>query len=69
MMAELRGDAESRGNWYKTMREVGAFSPDDILALEDMPKVPGGDTRYASLNYVPLEDFKQLSLNRNGGEN
>nr|WP_312578379.1 phage portal protein [Sedimentibacter sp.] len=68
MMAELRGDTASRGTWYKTMREVGAFSPDDILALEDMPKVQGGDTRYASLNYVPLEDFKELSKNRNGGE-
>ena len=68
MMAELRGDTASRGTWYKTMREVGAFSADDILALEDMPMVPGGDTRYASLNYVPLEDFKQLSQNRNGGE-
>jgi HK97 family phage portal protein len=67
MMAELRGDTASRGTWYKTMREVGAFSPDDILALEDMPKVPGGDTRYASLNYVPLEDFKELSKSRNGG--
>ncbi len=68
MMAELRGDTASRGTWYKTMREVGAFSPDDILSLEDMPKVQGGDTRYASLNYVPLEDFKELSRNRNGGE-
>jgi HK97 family phage portal protein len=68
MMAELRGDTASRGTWYKTMREVGAFSPDDILALEDMPQVPGGETRYASLNFVPLEDFKELSKNRNGGE-
>ncbi|MEL7568945.1 MAG: phage portal protein [Eubacteriaceae bacterium] len=68
MMAELRGDSASRGTWYKTMREVGAFSPDDILALEDMPSVPGGDTRYASLNYIPLELFKELSVNRNGGE-
>lgn len=69
MMAELRGDSASRGTWYKTMREVGAFSPDDILALEDMPSVPGGDTRYASLNYIPLELFKELSVNRNGGGN
>jgi HK97 family phage portal protein len=69
MMAELRGDTASRGTWYKTMRELGAFSPDDILGLEDMPSVPGGNTRYASLNYVPLEDFKELSKNRNGGGN
>ncbi len=69
MMAELRGDTASRGTWYKTMRETSAFSANDILALEDMPKVEGGDTRYASLNYIPLEDFKELSRNRNGGEN
>ena len=37
MMAELRGDTAARGTWYKTMRDVGAFSVNDILALEDMP--------------------------------
>lgn len=57
MMAELRGDTASRKEWYKAMREAGAFSVNDILRLEDMPDVPGGDTRYASLNYYPLEDW------------
>lgn len=71
MMAELKGDTSARAVWYRVMRETGAFSPNDILALEDMPKVEGGDSRYASLNYVPLEDFKALSLARNmkGGDN
>lgn len=69
MMAELRGDVNSRGSWYKTMREVGVFSPNDILALEDMPPVRGGESRYASLNYVPLERFDELSQKRaEGGE-
>ena len=71
MMAELRGDFSSRGAWYKSMREIGAYSVNDILELEDRPVVPGGDIRYASLNYVPLENFAELSLNRNsknGGE-
>lgn len=70
--AELRGDFSSRGSWYKNMREVGAFSVDDILAFEDMPPVPGGDVRLASLNYVPLDEFRELSKNRNkakGGDN
>jgi HK97 family phage portal protein len=67
MMAELRGDFATRGAWYKNMREVGAFSVDDILGLEDQPKVPGGDVRLASLNFVPLEDFKRLSDQRNEG--
>lgn len=68
MMAELRGDFASRGEWYKKMREIGAYSVNDILALEDMPSVPGGNTRYASLNYVPLEYFEDLSINRNNGK-
>lgn len=74
IMAELRGDFNSRGTWYKNMRENGAFSVNNILELEDMPDVPGGDAHYASLNYVPLEDWPELSRKRaekgagNGGD-
>lgn len=67
MMAELRGDFTSRSNWYKAMREIGVFSVNDIRALEDMPNVDGGDDRYASLNYVPLSIWRELSINRNEG--
>lgn len=72
MMAELKGDTSSRANWYRTMTEVSAFSPDDILALEDLPPVPGGQHRRASLNYVPLDLWAELSVERNtkqGGSN
>lgn len=61
MMAELRGDTNARGGWYKDMVEIGAFSVNDIMALEDRPDVPGGDERRASLNYVPLRDWPELS--------
>lgn len=64
LMSELRGDSAARADWYKAMREVGAFSANDIRALEDMEDIPGGDTYYASLNYVPLEDFRELSTTR-----
>lgn len=67
MMAELRGDTATRAAWYRTGREIGYFSVNDICDLEDTPRVPGGDTRNASLNYVPLEMFGELSRNRNGG--
>lgn len=67
LMAELRGDSKSRAAWHQTMREIGVFSPNDIRALEDMPDVDGGDTRYASLNYIPLEDFSELSRQRAAG--
>lgn len=68
MMAELRGDTNTRAAWYKVAREIGVYSVNDICDLEDIPRVPGGDTRNDSLNYVPLEDFRELSRNRNGGE-
>lgn len=72
MMAELKGDYKSRGEWYKVMHQVGAFSPNDILELEDMPATEGGDVHSASLNYVPLHRFEELSekraqSNRGGG--
>ncbi len=61
MMAELRGDTASRGAWLRTMRELGVFSVNDIRDLEDMMDVEGGDERYASLNYVPLSSWRELS--------
>ena len=69
MDAALRGDTASRASFYKIMREIGGYSVDDIMALEDRPDVPGGNTRQASLNFVPLEWFEVLSLLRNGGKN
>lgn len=69
MDAALRGDTESRANYYKAMHEIGAYSVNDIRAKEDEPNIPGGDVHLASLNYVPLEDFQRLSDQRNGGKN
>lgn len=72
MMAELRADSATRAEWYQKMRELGAYSVNDIRRLEDEPDVDGGDTRLASLNYIPLEDFTELSRLRaekyRGGE-
>ena len=64
LMNELRGDFQSRGTWYQTMRDNGSFSVNDIRELEDMPDVDGGDEHYASLNYVPLQDWRELSRER-----
>lgn len=67
MMAELKGDTASRAAWYRTMSELSVFCPDDICALEDIPNVPGGHLRRASLNYVPLDQWEELSRLRNSG--
>lgn len=57
----LRGDTAAQAAWYKAMRETGAYSVDDIRALEDLAAIPGGGSRQASLNYVPLEMWAELS--------
>ena len=67
MMAVLRGDMAARATWYQTMLQEGPYSVNDVRQLEDLPDVPGGDQRRASLNYVPLEDFKRLSEQKKGG--
>jgi HK97 family phage portal protein len=68
----LRGDSAAQAAWYRTMRELGVYSPDDICELEDRPPVPGGKSRYASLNHIPLELWEALSIlraeNKGGGE-
>lgn len=61
----LRGDTAARATFYRTMHDIGAYSVNDILALEDKADVPGGDVRLASLNYVPLDKFEELSMARN----
>ena len=67
MMAVLRSDSQSRAAYYKSLWETGVYSVNDIRRLEDMPSVDGGDDHMASLNYVPLSLWRELSLNRNGG--
>lgn len=66
MMAELRGDTSARGRWYQVMLQEGPFSVNDVLALEDLPDIPGGDEHRASLNYVPLSLWPELSRLRAG---
>ena len=60
----LRGDTASQAAWYKAMLEEGPYSVNDVRALEDLEAVPGGDSRRASLNYVPLEAWDELSRKR-----
>lgn len=68
IMALLRGNPTARSSYYTAMRNLGAYSVNDILALEDLPGVEGGDDHAASLNYVPLKDWAALSVKRaNGG--
>jgi HK97 family phage portal protein len=54
--AILRMDPDTRSNWYKSLRELGAISPNEIRALEDMDSLgPDGDLYLVPLNMQTLE--------------
>lgn len=50
----LRGDSAARGLFYRIMREVGAFSANDIRRLENRPPIEDGDQYLQPLNLAPL---------------
>lgn len=50
----LRADSAGRAAFYRTMSDLGAFSINDILELEDRPPVDGGDAHLVQLNRAPL---------------
>lgn len=52
----LRGDTAARSEFYRVMREVGAFSANDIRELEDMPPIPEGDVYLQPSNMLALDD-------------
>lgn len=52
----LRGDSASRAAFYKSMRELGVMSVNEIRSLEDMnPIGPEGDKRIVQMNMTTLE--------------
>ena len=63
----LRGDSAAQAAWYQSLRINGAYSANEIRALEDLPAIEGGDVYYASLNYAPLDQFRVLSTMRASG--
>lgn len=50
----LRGDAAARGAWYRVMREIGAYSANDIRAFENENPIDGGDVYLQPVNLAPL---------------
>lgn len=51
----LRGDAKTRGEYYKSMFGIGAMSVNEIRAKEDMDPIEGGDIHLVPMNMQSLE--------------
>ena len=50
----LRGDAESRADYYRKLFEIGALSPNEIRTMEDLNKIDTGDEYFVPLNLGQL---------------
>ena len=49
-----RGDSAARAAFYNQMWMLGAYSTNEIRALEELPPIDGGDVRYRPLNMGEL---------------
>lgn len=59
--ALLRGDPKSRGEFYRLMHGVGAYSANRILELEDEnPLGPDGDETFIPVNMMPLKNAVKM---------
>lgn len=56
----MRGDAQARANYYRTIWNIGALSINDIRDLENMnPIGPEGDKHYVPLNVMPVGELPE----------
>lgn len=65
----LRGSYSERANFYKTMKESGLMTIKEIRGKENLPYIEGTDDLMASLNYVPLSQWKEYVARRDGQNN
>jgi HK97 family phage portal protein len=61
----LRGDSQARGEFYGKMFQVGALSPNKILAKENMNPIEGGDQHFVQLNMIPLNMAGEFAKENN----
>ena len=60
--ALLRGDSESRANFFSKMFAVGAYSTNDIRRIDSKNVVEGGDQRFVPANMMPLNRVTSVPL-------
>lgn len=54
--ALLRGKHIDRAQFYSSLQQIGAMSPNDIRELEDMNPIDGGDVYMVPLNLASVQD-------------
>jgi len=65
----LRGDSAARAAFYNQMWTLGAYSTNEIRALEELPPIEGGEVRYRPLNMGELGTTDQPNQQTAGDPN
>lgn len=60
----LRGDSQSRAEYYRTMSNIGAYNINQIRELEDMDAVDFGDKYYKMINMAPVDVLEKVLLEK-----
>ena len=55
----LRADKSSLAQYYNTLFQIGAITPNEIRRATDLPKVEGGDNNFVQVNLQTLEKAAQ----------
>lgn len=56
LSSEMRGDDQSRSNFYEKMFRNGFYSINEVRGFEDMNAVPNGDEHFVTRNYMTLDE-------------
>jgi hypothetical protein len=64
----MRGDSSARSNFYNTLFQLGAVSPNDVRRLEDMDPIEdeAADQYFVQLNMAPLKMPEPLAQAADG---
>jgi hypothetical protein len=55
----MRGDSSSRANYYASLFNMAAMSPNDVRRAEELPPL---ETEAADNTYIPLNNFSPLQI-------
>jgi HK97 family phage portal protein len=59
--ALLRGDMQARWTAYRTAREIGVLSANDIRGLENMNPIDNGDDYFVPMNWMTVENAQKAA--------
>ena len=57
----LRGDTQTRKEFYQTMLTLGVYSPKRVLELEDEPWTDDDDTKWIQGAMIPTDQAKEMN--------